>query len=461
MPFPIYSLFNLTAMKEYSTLLKLGGPVLVTQLGVIFVSFADTMMIGAYGTDELAASAFVNSLFVVVAVMLMAFAGGITPLIGSLYTQKKHFEAGRTLRASLQINIALAAAMTLLMGILFFFLHLFEPPQELMFLIREYYLIILLSIIPMSIFSCCQQMANGTTDTLSPMIIMISANVLNVVGNYLLIFGKCGLPEMGIVGAGISTLISRVAGCIAMAWVVRGHGRYRPYRKGMLTGGGLGHLRYRVWVTSYPVMIQGGIECMLWTYGTIVVGWFGKIELAAYQVVNTISQLGFMTYMSFATATSIRVANKMGEKDLPGIRATVKAGLTLNCVLATIASSIFFFFSHQIIPLFTSDQAVIDAALPLIIPLVLYQFGDAFQYTYANAQRGTAVVKPLAYVSVISYVVIGMPTLYTLGVTAGLEIVGVFYSFSVALFAASAMLIWWFYHTLKEKKVQFEAAATV
>ena len=107
-------------MQSYKSLIRIGFPVLVTQLGVITVSFADTMMVGAYGLDELAASAFVNSLFMVAIVMLMGFAGGVTPLIGALYGKGDHQEGGIMLRASLQVNIIMALAFTAIMGAIYF-----------------------------------------------------------------------------------------------------------------------------------------------------------------------------------------------------------------------------------------------------------------------------------------------------------------------------------------------------
>lgn len=135
---------------EYKNLMRLGLPVLVTQLGIIVVSFADTMMVGAYGTDELAAAAFVNSLFMITVVMQIGFAAGVTPLVGTLYSRGEHHEVGRTLRGGLQMNILVSAMFTIAMGTLYFFLDQFGQPEELLPLIKEYYLIVLATLIPMA-----------------------------------------------------------------------------------------------------------------------------------------------------------------------------------------------------------------------------------------------------------------------------------------------------------------------
>lgn len=426
--------------EEYKNLIRLGLPVLVTQVGIIVVNFADTMMVGAYGTEELAAAAFVNNLFIIATVMQIGFASGITPIIGALYSRGEHFEAGRTLRGGLQINIILSLSFTLIMGGLYFLLDRFGQPEELLPLIRSYYLIILATLLPMSIFNCCQQTANGTTDTATPMWMILGANMLNIIGNYLLISGKFGFPELGLVGAGLSTMTARyvaMAGILAMMLLGK---RYRPYRKGLFASGGNGTIRRKVWVTSYPVMIQSGVECFLWSFGAIVSGWFGKIQLASYQVVNTIAQLGFMTYMSFGVATSIRVANYTGLRDVNGVRRIATAGLHLNLVLCTIASLVFFFKAEWLIHAFTPDPAVTSAALLLVIPLILYQYGDAIQLTYANALRGTSHVKPLLWISIISYLIVGIPFLLFLAKVLDMGNVGVYYSFTGALIVAAVLL---------------------
>ena len=427
--------------KEYKNLWRLGLPVLVTQVGIIIVSFADTMMVGTYGTSELAAAAFVNSLFMIATVMQIGFASGITPLVGALFSRGKHREVGETLRCGLQVNVLVSLCFTLLMGALYFFLDRFGQPEELLPLIRGYYLIVMSTLLPMSIFNCCQQTANGTTDTATPMWMILGSNVVNIIGNYALIYGHFGAPELGLMGAGISTMIARYAAMVGIVVFILCARRYRPYMEGLREGSQkAGEMRRRVWVTSYPVMIQSGIECSLWSFGAIVSGWFGKIQLAAFQVVNTIAQLGFMTYMSFGVATSIRVANFTGLRDREGIYRITKAGIHLNLLLATLASAVFLIGGSHLIHVFTPDPEVISAAVLLIPPLILYQYCDAIQLTYANALRGTSVVKPLLWISIVTYVVIGVPALLFLSKGLGFESIGVYYSFSVALLVACVLL---------------------
>ena len=155
--------------EEYVTLTKLGFPVMLTQLGVIVMSFADTMMVGAYGVEELASSAFVNSLFIIPMVMLSGLAAGITPLVGALFTRGDSHGMGRIARAGLQINAVVSLAFTAIMAVLYFYLDKFGQPEELLPIIRPYYLTLLTTLLPAALFNALAQTSNGVTDTKTPM----------------------------------------------------------------------------------------------------------------------------------------------------------------------------------------------------------------------------------------------------------------------------------------------------
>ena len=428
---------------EASALLRLGAPILLTQVGVIVVSFADTMMVGAYSTEALAAAAFVNNFFMVPMVMLMGFAAGLTPIIGSLYTRKRNVEVGRTLRAGLKLNTLMALLLVAVMGVLYFFLDRMGQPAELLPYIRPYYLIVMASMLPAPFFNACQQTANAVTNTSMPMWIILGANALNIFGNWLLIYGHWGLPEMGLNGAGLSTFTARLAATLVILRVVRHTRRYRPYAQGLRRRGSRA-LNWRIMSTSLPVMLQNGAEVLIWAFGAVVCGWYGKIELAAYQITNTMSQLGFMAYFSFGIALSIRVANKMGLRDYPGIHLSTRVGVSLNLCLAVVASLIFYFFSRQLLGAFTPDGAVVAVALTLILPLIAYQLFDAVQVTLSNAVRGTGIVWPLLTVSVLSYLIVGVPAMLGLARWAGLQCVGVYWSFVIMLMVAFAAYLHYF-----------------
>lgn len=436
---------------EGGALLRLGFPILLTQVGVIVVSFADTMMVGAYSTEALASAAFVNNFFMVPMVMLIGFAAGLTPIIGSLYSRRRHSDIGRTLRTGLKLNSLATLLLVTVMGVLYFFLDRMGQPPELLPHIRSYYLIVMASMLPAPFFNACQQTANAITDTAMPMWIILGANALNIFGNWLLIFGNWGLPEMGLNGAGLSTFIARLTATLVILWVVSRSKRYAPYAAGLHRRGSA-PLNRRILSTSVPAMLQNGAEVLIWAFGAVVCGWFGKIELAAYQITNTMSQLGFMAYLSFGVALSIRVANKMGLRDYDGIHLSTRAGICLNLCLAVAASLIFYFLSRQLLGAFTPDGAVVAVALSLILPLIAYQLFDAVQVTLSNAVRGTGIVWPLLTVSVLAYMIVGIPTMLGLARWAGLQCVGVYWSFVIMLIVASVAYFYYFLAIMRRSR---------
>lgn len=435
---------------EYKNLVKLGMPLMFTQIGIVVVSFADTIMVAHCGTRELAASAFVNSIFMIGIVMQLGFAGGLTPLIGSLFSGSDKDDVGAMMKAGVIANVLVSLAFTAIFGVLYFFVDRMGQPAELLPLIRPYYLIVLSTLLPMAVFNAFQQTSNGCTDTATPMWFIIISNVMNIVGNWLLIGGEAGFPRLGLVGAGLSTLIARLfcmVGIVAAYLISRSR---REYMRGWQSEDGEGFFRIargygrKVWNTSYPVMIQSGIECFMWSLGGVVSGWFGTVQLASYQVVNVIAQLGFMIYMGFGVAMSIRIANFTGVMDMNGVRRISTAGLHLILILATLSSAVFILFFHPLVSLFTPDAVVAAAAVPLLLPLILYQYGDAVQLTYSNALRGTQDVRPLLIVAIIAYLVVGAPCMLLLAVGMDFGNIGVYYSFSFALVTAS-VAYWLFF----------------
>lgn len=428
---------------EYRALARLGFPVLITQVGIIAVSFADTMMVGAYGTPELGAASFVNNLFLVAIVAMIGFSNGMTPIVGALFGKGLLKEAGCSLRAGIILNLIMSAIFTLVMGILYLFLPYFGQPEELLPLIRPYYLIILSSIIPNAVFTCCQNASNGLTDTAMPMWIMIGGNVLNVAGNYVLIFGKFGFPELGLIGAGVSTAVSRVLMAVAIVGGFALRRRYSSLREGVRVSPRRPQF-FKVWTTSYPIMILNGVECFLWALGAVVCGWFGTPQLASYQIANIVGQFGFMIYISAGVAVSVRVANFTGIKDAEGVSDSARAGMHLMLVLATIASILFIFAGRHLFSMFSDDEAVIQAGLPLVFPLIIYQYFDALQVNYGGALRGTGYVKPLILVAVVSYLIFGAGSLFLFAKGLNMGNVGVYYSFTVTLLCAAVMLYYYF-----------------
>ena len=200
----------ITYGRHIRALAILGIPIIVGQLGTIIQGLADTIMVGHFSAHSLAAAGFVNNIMVLVLIFALGYSYAITPVIGPMHARGEFENAGKALKAGLQVNGALGMVLFLLMGILYFFLGHMGQPEELLPEIRPYYIVVVLSIPIQSLFNAFKQFFDSIGNTRTPMWIMISANLFNIVGNYLLIYGIGPFPQLGLLGAGISTTLSRI-----------------------------------------------------------------------------------------------------------------------------------------------------------------------------------------------------------------------------------------------------------
>lgn len=251
---------NLTARygRHYKALAQLGLPIVIGQLGVIVLGFADTLMIGHHSTEELGAASFVNNLFTLCIIFSTGFSYGLTPVVGSLYGNRRFAEAGQALRCSLAANGLVALLLTFVMAVVYFNVERLGQPEELIPLIKPYYLVLLASLVFVMLFNGFKQFTDGITDTRTAMWILLGGNALNIAGNYVLINGKLGLPELGLLGAGVSTLCSRIVMVAVFALIVLRSRRFVRYRFGFVRLGWSLPVFRRLNALGWPVVCRWG-----------------------------------------------------------------------------------------------------------------------------------------------------------------------------------------------------------
>lgn len=433
--------------QHYRSLLQLGLPIMVGQLGTIILGFADTLMVGHYGTNELAAASFVNNMFNLVIVFSTGFSYGLTPIVGQLYGQNKPKQIGQTLKNGLAANSVIALLLMLIMTVLYLNIHRLNQPADLLPLMRPYYLVLLASLLFVLLFNAFKQFAEGITDTQTPMWILLGGNLVNIIGNWLLIFGKWGCPELGLLGAGISTLLSRIIMVITFIIIFLTAKRYRTYKEGFLLERLNKDSFTQLNKLGWPVGLQMGMETASFSLSTIMVGWLGKTALAAHQVMLTVGLLGFMLYYGMAAAVAVRISYFKGQDDWKNITNTASAGFHLILLLAIMVSVPLFLLRHHIGYLFSSDTDVVLLAAQLVLPFILYQLGDGLQCNFSNALRGIADVKPVMLFAFIAYFVIALPVGYLFGFVFDWGLTGIWLSYPFGLTSAGLM----FYARFKSK----------
>lgn len=424
---------------HYRTTLKLGIPIAVGQLGVILVGFADTTMVGRYGTEPLAAASFANNLFTLVTFMLMGYSYGLTPIVSALHAQGEHRKVAAKFKDAIAANSLFAAMILFIMLLLYFFVDKMGQAPSLLPLIRPYYIVVLVSMVFVMLFNVLRQFTDGLTHTTLGMYALMTGNVVNILGNWLLIYGVGPFPEMGLMGAGIATLVARILMVVIMLVALLWRKEYAAYRGSLsLHRVSLSSIK-EMNIASLPISVQMGLESAAFSLSAVMAGWVSKEALAAYQIMVTIGTLGFLFYYSFGASTSIRVANFVGNNDWNGVRISARAGQHILLVIALLSSLVMFFLSRPLIYVFTTDENVALIGISLIPLLIFYQFADAMQICYANILRGTGQVMSMMRIAIISYLIIGLPAAYVLGFTFGMGVRGIFLAISLGLFTAAGL----------------------
>ena len=426
--------------RNYASLLKLALPIIIGQLGGIITGLADTIMVGQHSTAELAASSFVNNVLNAFIIFGTGYSFALTPLVGENLARQKRYVVSAWLKNGIVANFLLSLVLMAILTVIYFNVEHLGQPAELMPLIKPYILISMISIIFVMVAKSFRQFVEGITDPSVSMWILISGNLLNIVGNYVLIYGKGGFPELGLMGAGYSTLISRIFMLVMFVLVFVFRPSYKAYRKGFMRMWVLPNRLMRVTKLGVPIALQQGLEAATFSLTAIMVGWLGSTELAAHQVVISISTISFTTYLGLGSATAIRTSFYKGAKDWVQVRKTTVAGIHLGVIVSTITCLALFIFRNDISYIFSDDPKVCSIVILLLPILMLYQYVDGAQIVLANALRGLADVKPIMWISFITNFLLAIPAGYLLGFPLGLGIEGIWLAYPIGFVFSVALL---------------------
>lgn len=420
-------------MRKIGEILKIGLPIMLGQACVIILAFADNIMIGWHSVDELAASSFVNNILNLLIMTELGFAAGMTPIIGSHNGRGDVAAVGLTLRNGLVVNGLIGLASVVLLAVVYALLGHFGQEPELLPLIRPYFVIVGISTLFSLGFNTLKQFTDGICRPVVSMVFLLLGNVVNIFGNWVLIYGKLGFPEMGLVGAGISTLFSRILIFAAFLLYILFSKSLRQYARAIKEAVlSLAEMK-SIFTVGYPVAIQMALETSSFTFAAVMAGWLGVIELAAHQVVITISQLFFLMMQGLSFALSILVSNACGRGDYKGVQEYAGKGYGMIVCISATLSVLLYIFRYQAAGVFTDSPEVSAMAVSLFFVLFAYQFGDGLQLCFANVLRGLQDVKPIMEVAFVSYYIIAIPVAYLLGFKTSLGLLGIWLGFPVGL----------------------------
>lgn len=410
-------------------ILRLACPIIIAQLGSILQGWADTIMVGQYGTPELSAAGFVNNVFNLCLYFLLGISYATTPVVAAFFSQGKHREVLRSFHESNLVNLLMSLVVMALLFILYLNIHHLGQPDELLPLIRPYFIILLLSLPFLALFNSMKQYFDALGNTKAPMWVMIGSNILNFVLNYLLIF----VLDLGLFGAGLATFISRAFMPLAM-WLVLQHRqktigngqRVLPNRQGILNLIRLG----------IPISVQLCLEAGSFNICVLFMGWIGAAALAAHQIMGTVCTLAFMVIYGIGAAAAIRIAHHRGIGNWEEVRRTAQTAVCLSFMIDAFIVAAICLASHPITRLFTTSHEVTVLVISFLPAFVCYQIGDCIQIIYANALRAIEDVRAMMFYAFVAYIMVSIPLAYLFAFPLHMGAVGIWWSFPFGLTTA-------------------------
>ena len=432
---------KIMTLKEHLRInLNLAVPVMMSQLGQVMVGVADSVMVGQLGPVPLAGAALGNAIFFFFMTFGLGVSYAITPIVAVADGEGDLRKCGSTLKHGLLVNMVLSIILLVMMLTANRYLDFFGQEPAVVEETQPYLYIISLSIIPFLIFQSFRQFTEGLSMTKLPMVISVSANILNVILNYIFIFGKLGVPAMGLYGAGLSTFISRIVMAVAMMAYVLWHQKFKVcWQEVRWRRIDLSMIRELLNI-GVPAGLQFVFEVGAFGFSAIMMGWMGAKVQAAHQIAINLASISYMAASGLAAAAAIRVGNQLGKKDIPTMRKAAQTLQGMVIVFMGVCAAIFVIWNEDLPRLYIDDPEVISIASTLMLFAALFQLSDGVQVVGLGALRGMKDVKTPTLFTFIAYWVIALPLGYYLSFVLDFGPSGIWFALSLGL-TVSAVLV--------------------
>lgn len=434
------SFFSSEYLKNYKATLLLAYPVVLSQLGHIMVGVADTAMVGQIGTIEQAAVALSNSFYTIVLVFGLGVSYGVTPLVAAADSSKNYAENASLLKHGLIINTVVGILLFLVLFMVSPALRLIDQDKTVVELAIPFLNVMMLGMIPLCIFSAFKQFAEGLSYTQVAMFVTVGGSLLNILLNYLMIFGHWGVPAMGLMGSCWASFITRIAMAIAMFVYVFRHKKFRPYIQNFNFKFISRDLIKKILGIGIPSGLQWVFEVAAFAFAVIMIGWISPKAQAAHLVALSLAAITYMMASGLSAAASVRVGNQYGLKSSRGVRVAGFSVFVMVILFMSFTAACFVIFRNFLPTLFNKDPEVIMVSSSLLIVAAFFQLSDGVQVVALGALRGIRDVKIPTIITLVAYWIIGLPMSYVFAFTLNMGILGVWYGLFLGLTTAAVLL---------------------
>ena len=427
--------------RYYIENLRIAFPVILSFAGQQLVQVMDTIMVGRLGAVELSAVSLSSAIITNITMIGLGIAMGLTPLVGIHHARNERQQSGILFQNSMLLNLMISILLCGLLLAINPMLRLFGQPESVLGILDGYYYTVTFSLIPYMLFMSFKQMLEGLGNTFYSMLITVGCNMLNIILNFGFIYGYMGFPELGVTGAGVATLISRIMMPIAFIVIVLVKKEYRVYLSYFKTA----HISFKKQVevlkVGYPIATQLTLELFSLTFMTIMMGWLGEKTLAANQIVQTMIGFSFMIANGVASASTILVSHDLGRKDMDSIKNHAYSGMHLGIAIMVFFALLYAFCGEYLAMIFSSDEDVVAITARLFVVVAFFEVIDGTQVTMLGALRGLTDVKFPMYCALICYILVEIPVGYLLGFKLGLGAEGIVGGFMAGILLAAILFI--------------------
>lgn len=445
--------------KEFKYNWQLAAPVMLGMLGHSFVSFVDNIMVGQLGTAELAAVSLGNSFMFIAMSLGIGFSTAITPLIAEADAEQNFIKGKSSFKHGLFLCTVLGITMFLMVFYLKPLMFFMKQPVEVVTLAIPYLNLVAFSLIPLIVFQAFKQFSDGLSMTRYPMYATLLGNIVNIVLNYLLIFGKFGFPELGIVGAAYGTLASRFIMVAHLWYLLKGKEKSKAFVTNIKFFVLDMLMLKKIINLGAPSAMQMFFEVAIFTAAIWLSGTLGKNPQAANQIALNLSSMTFMVAMGLSVAAMIRVGNQKGLQNYYELRRIAFSIFLFGILLAFVFAVLFFSF-HNLLPKIYVDfddaknlldnTEVLGIASKLLIAAAIFQISDSIQVIVLGALRGLQDVKIPTLITFVAYWVIGFPVSWFLGKEDAYGSFGIWLGLLAGLTSAAILLYFRFNYLTKK-----------
>ena len=429
-------------LSKVKALARLALPVMLAQLGYIAVQVADTAMVGMYGGEDatpLAAVAFGTLISWIFFFFCIGLTIGLTPIIGELFVQGEKQKMSNYLQSSFILYPLIGVLCMGLQIVSEPLLYYLDQPAEVVDMALPYYRLMAYGLPFAMLYGAIKQFLEGVGNTKSAMIVAVAANIINVILNYVFIFGKCGFEPMGAYGAGLATLMSRILNPVLLGVYFIGAKRYREYIA--LFTRKVEYLRNSIKLIKLGLPIAGQmvLEAIAFIFTGVMMGWFGTEAISANQIGNTYGNCTFMLVLSLGSATTICVSHAFGRRSVEEIGNVVRSALAMAAIWGVCVLALFVALRNYMPLLFTQNEDVALLASHIIVLYAAFQISDAIQCILVGILRGLQQVKSIAVVAFIAYIIINIPVGYIVAFKLEMGAAGLIVGYIVGLTTAAIL----------------------